>query len=77
MGALARDESEDPVLLATSWGHSSDGKRLAECSHYPSIALVKHKTTWGGEGLFHLILCNPSLREAKAGTWGQEVKQRP
>lgn len=45
------------------------------------VAVIKHrsKATYGGKGLFQLTLPghNPSLREAKAGTLEQQLKQRP
>lgn len=29
-----------------------------------------------GEGVFHPVVCSPSSREVRAGTWKQEMKQR-
>jgi hypothetical protein len=30
-----------------------------------------------GKGLFNLTICNPSSRKVRAGTWRQELMQRP
>ena len=29
-----------------------------------------------GRGVFHPVVCSPSSREVRAGTWRQEMKQR-
>jgi hypothetical protein len=43
------------------------------------IKTPEPKATWGGKGLFQLTHPNnsPSLREVRAGSWRQELKQKP
>ena len=43
-----------------------------------SVINTMTKVTWGGKGLFYLkTLLTLSLREVKAETWRQKLKQRP
>lgn len=50
------------------------------CFHIAVIKQIKNtmtKTTPGEKGLFQLIVYSPPSRELRAGTWRQELKQRP
>lgn len=47
-----------------------------DCSGLCSIALIKHRIrpAWRGKGLFRVY--RPPYKEARAGTWRQEMKWR-